>query len=63
MFKAALKKFQTHPELRKMLIETGDCLIVENSLNDHYWGGGFDGSGENRLGLILIKVRKLLIAE
>jgi ribA/ribD-fused uncharacterized protein len=60
MFQVVLKKFQTHAALRDMLIETGNNQIVENSLNDYYWGGGLDGSGQNRLGHILMKVRELL---
>ncbi|HTI61788.1 NADAR family protein [Mucilaginibacter sp.] len=59
MFKAVLKKFQTHTGIRNILIETGTDEIIENSPNDYYWGGGTDGTGENNLGKILMDVRKL----
>jgi predicted NAD-dependent protein-ADP-ribosyltransferase YbiA (DUF1768 family) len=34
--------------------------IVENSPFDDYWGCGKDGSGQNKLGQILMEVRELL---
>ena len=47
-------------ELRKKLLATGDTLLVEgNYWNDKYWGVDLkSGKGENRLGKILMKVRK-----
>jgi len=60
MRKAVLKKFQTHDEIRKLLLETGDQDIVENAPGDYYWGCGKDGSGKNMLGKILMEVRQQL---
>ena len=60
MQQAVLKKFETHADLRKILLSTGDEEIVENSPIDYYWGCGKDGSGKNKLGLVLMTVRKLL---
>jgi predicted NAD-dependent protein-ADP-ribosyltransferase YbiA (DUF1768 family) len=40
-----------------MLISTGDATIVEHSAYDNYWGDGGDGSGENRLGELLMQIR------
>lgn len=57
MFQAVLQKFTTHEELRQILLETGEEEIVENSPIDYYWGCGKDGSGKNRLGVILMQVR------
>ena len=57
---AVRKKFQTHPELRKLLIETGEQEIVENAPGDYYWGCGADGSGRNKLGIILQEIRSEL---
>lgn len=57
---AVLKKFQTHANLRAMLLSTGEREIVENSPVDDYWGCGRDGSGKNRLGRILVEVREEL---
>lgn len=60
MEKGVLQKFTTHAELKKLLIATGSELIVENSPIDYYWGCGQDGSGQNKLGQILMKVREKL---
>lgn len=63
MKKALIKKFQTHPELRDLLLSTGEELLVENAPGDYYWGIGADGSGKNRLGQLLVEVRTLLRKE
>ncbi|WP_050429592.1 NADAR domain-containing protein [Chondromyces crocatus] len=55
-------KFETHDELRRALLDTGDAELVEASPTDFYWGCGNDGSGLNRLGLILMEVRAALRA-
>jgi hypothetical protein len=55
-----LRKFETHPNIQKILRATGDESIVENTSNDYYWGCGRDCSGENKLGQILMKVREIL---
>ncbi len=60
MKKAVLKKFQTHPDIREILLATADRLIVENSPSDYYWGCGKNGRGENKLGKILMEVRNIL---
>jgi ribA/ribD-fused uncharacterized protein len=60
MLKAVLCKFQTHADIREILLSTGEQLIVENSPIDYYWGCGADGSGKNKLGQILMEVRDLL---
>jgi ribA/ribD-fused uncharacterized protein len=55
-----LKKFQTHPALKALLLSTGDRPLVENAPGDYFWGGGQDGSGRNELGRILETVRQHL---
>ena len=60
MFQGVLQKFTTHEKLRQILLETGEEAIVENSPIDYYWGCGKDGSGKNRLGIILMQVRDQL---
>ncbi len=60
MHEAVLAKFTQHPELREILLATGDSKIVEHTTNDSYWGDGGDGSGRNRLGEILMRVREEL---
>lgn len=60
MHSAVLRKFETHAEIRAVLLATGDREIVENAPSDYYWGCGADGSGQNRLGKILMEVRSTL---
>lgn len=60
MLQACRKKFQTHPEATELLLSTGDEEIIENAPSDYYWGCGRDGSGQNKLGLILMQVREEL---
>ncbi len=60
MRRAVTKKFETHKELRNLLLSTGDSDIVENAPSDYYWGCGKDGSGKNMLGKILMEVRDKL---
>lgn len=60
MFEAVLRKFETHSEIAELLLSTGDEKIVENAVSDYYWGCGANGSGKNKLGQILMRVRKIL---
>ncbi|WP_224815351.1 NADAR family protein [Hasllibacter sp. MH4015] len=62
MYSAVSCKFRTHPGPRDLLLGTGDARIVENAISDYYWGGGQDGSGLNKLGEILMRVRDELRA-
>lgn len=58
-----LAKFQAHADIREILLGTGEAQLVENSPVDYYWGCGADGSGKNKLGLILMDVRAALRSE
>lgn len=60
MRKAVLRKFANHTEIRNILLSTKNEEIVENSPIDYYWGCGADGSGKNKLGIILMEVREIL---
>lgn len=60
MRKAVLRKFETHADIRKVLLATNNLPIVENAPRDYYWGCGQDGSGKNMLGQILVEVREIL---
>lgn len=60
MRKAVLRKFATHDGIRKRLIKTGEDDLVEDSQEDLFWGRGWDGSGQNMLGKILMEVRQVL---
>ena len=57
MLEAIRKKFSTHAELREMLLLTGDEELIENAPTDYYWGCGRTGTGQNKLGKILMQVR------
>lgn len=63
MLEAVRAKFAQHEELRTVLLGTGDAALVEHTERDGYWGDGGDGSGKNRLGEILMRVREELRAE
>ena len=57
MFKALQAKFTQHEDLKGMLLGTKDRRLVERSPYDSYWGDGGDGSGKNRLGELLMRLR------
>lgn len=60
MFEACLAKFQTHRDLKELLLATGDEELIENAPSDYYWGCGKDGTGQNKLGKVLMQVREKL---
>jgi N-glycosidase YbiA len=62
MLDALQAKFTQHPKLAALLLSTGDAPLVERTKNDHYWGDGGDGSGRNRLGVLLMQLRDELRA-
>lgn len=62
MREAVRAKFTQYPKLRELLLGTGEAKLVEHTANDDYWGDGGDGTGKNRLGLILMALRKELAA-
>lgn len=53
-------KFSQHGNLKNKLLATGDAILIEgNTWNDRYWGVDIrTGEGQNRLGKILMKIRK-----
>ncbi len=57
MFRGVEAKFLQHHKLKSELLKTGDAIIVEHTVNDNYWGDGGDGTGQNKLGKILMEVR------
>ena len=57
MYRAVRRKFETHSELKAMLLATGDQEIIETAPHDTYWGVGRDGTGQNKLGLIIARIR------
>ncbi|MFA5759150.1 MAG: NADAR family protein [Clostridia bacterium] len=60
MKKCVYAKFSQNETLKQQLLNTGDCIIEEgNTWGDRFWGV-VSGIGENRLGHILMQVRKEL---
>ena len=61
MEKALRAKFEQNPELKKRLINTGDTELIEgNTWGDTFWGQ-VNGKGQNKLGKLLMKIRKELL--
>jgi ribA/ribD-fused uncharacterized protein len=50
-------KIAQHPEARDALRESGGQDIIEDSPTDYFWGAGADGSGQNVLGKLWMKLR------
>jgi ribA/ribD-fused uncharacterized protein len=60
MRKAIKAKFTQHEDLKQELLATGEAELVEDSPVDWYWGWGADRKGKNRLGVLLMELRKEL---
>ena len=60
MRQAVQRKFETHADIRAVLLSTGDEELVENAPNDYFWGAGQFGTGQNMLDKILMEVRDVL---
>ena len=61
MEKACRAKFAQHPDLGKMLLETGDLELVEYApWGDTFWGVDKNYEGQNNLGKILMGIREEL---
>ena len=57
MLEALEAKFEQHPDLANKLLSFGDRQLVEFTETDDFWGDSGDGSGQNRLGQLLMQVR------
>ncbi|MEZ5873503.1 MAG: NADAR family protein [Hyphomicrobiales bacterium] len=57
MERALRAKFTQHDSLRELLTGSGDEKIEEDSQKDYYWGTGADGTGQNKLGEMLMRLR------
>ena len=57
MYRVVRCKFESHRELRELLRATGDEDIVEAAPTDYYWGVGSEGTGQNKLGRIIERIR------
>ena len=60
MYDALKAKFTQHENLKNMLLETEDSILIEHTENDSYWGDGGNGTGKNKLGKLLMRLRNEL---
>ena len=63
MEKCISLKFNQHEDLKRMLLRTGQTLLVENTTFDVFWGDGDDGTGLNMLGKLLTELRLKFLQE
>lgn len=63
MREALVAKVEQHAVIKSILLSTGDCILVEHTANDAYWGDGGDGQGGNMLGKLLMEIRDGLESE
>lgn len=59
----ALRAKFSFPDLRNLLLSTGEAGLIEDSPTDYYWGCGRDGSGKNMLGVLLMELRTELFKD
>lgn len=60
MLQGLRAKFSQNIVLANKLLSTGTLLLIEDSLWDSYWGSGRSGTGKNRMGELLMNVRREL---
>ncbi|MEN6627143.1 MAG: NADAR family protein [Candidatus Sumerlaeia bacterium] len=60
MRRALRAKFAQNEPLKQLLLSTGDEELIETTTDDTYWGCGTEGHGQNRLGVLLMELRKIL---
>lgn len=50
-------KFFCNPDCYATLLSTGDAMLVERTDSDAFWGDGRQGTGQNILGKLLMRIR------
>lgn len=58
MLEVLRAKFTQHPRMKELLLATGDAYLLNRDKNESYWGDGKEGRGKNRLGYLLMQLRK-----
>ncbi len=53
-------KLSQHEDVRTVPLETGSRELLKVYDTDYYWGTGADGSGENQMGKLWMKLREEL---
>ena len=57
MKKVNAAKYFYNKDLRKILMNTNDAYLFEDSPFDYVWGIGKNGTGQNLLGKVLMEIR------
>lgn len=57
MTEAIRLKFNQHTEIKQVLANTENRILIENSPYDNFWGIGRTGEGLNYLGTVLMRIR------
>jgi N-glycosidase YbiA len=60
MRKGVMHKFLQNQNLSSLLSMTNDKILVEHTSRDNYWGDAGNGTGQNKLGKILMETRDIL---
>ena len=63
MYNILYNKYIQNKDIRLKLINTGLRPIILKTRSESYWGLNMDLEGDNKLGIILIKIRKKLYKE
>jgi ribA/ribD-fused uncharacterized protein len=58
MYNVVKTKFDQHKILKENLLCTGLRPIIQHTRGDHFWGDGGNGTGQNKLGKILVRLRE-----
>jgi N-glycosidase YbiA len=53
-------KVAQHPEILEILKASGTRCLLKNVEGDEFWGVGRDGSGQNKMGKLWMKIREEL---
>jgi N-glycosidase YbiA len=56
-------KFFNNKELRDLLTSTDGYYLSEHTIRDTYWADGGNDKGKNRLGILLMRVRDLILQQ
>lgn len=59
MEELCVAKLEQHEDVRSFLLSTGVQELCKVHDSDYYWGTGKDGTGENRMGKLWMKLRDL----
>ena len=54
-------KIQQHQEVREALLATGNRGLLKVYPTDYFWGTGADGTGNNHMGKLWMKIREEIL--